>query len=82
MIGPYDLSASLGKTADFQSKEFLDALEKISNSANSKKIPYGIHIIEPSRTQLEQRIKEGYKFLAYSMDSVMLRESANFEIFK
>jgi 2-dehydro-3-deoxyglucarate aldolase len=82
MIGPYDLSASLGKTADFQSKEFLDALEKISNSANSKKIPYGIHIVEPSMTELEQRIKEGYKFLAYSMDSVMLRESANLEIFK
>ena len=39
MIGPYDLSASLGKTAEFQSKEFLEALDKISNSANSKNIP-------------------------------------------
>ena len=41
-----------------------------------------MHIIEPSKTELEQRINEGYKFIAYSMDSVMLRESANLEIFK
>ena len=82
MVGPYDLSASLGKTGKFESKEFIEALEKISDSANAKKIPFGMHIIEPSKTELEQRINQGYKFIAYLMDSVMLRESANLEIFK
>ena len=32
MIGPYDLSASLGKPAKFESKEYARALEKINNN--------------------------------------------------
>ena len=80
MIGPYDLSASIGKTADFQSKAFLDALKLIFNLSKSKGIPCGIHIVEPSKKELNKRIKEGFRFIAYSIDSVMLRISAKLDI--
>ncbi len=79
MIGPYDLSASLGITAQFKNKIFLKALEDISEAAKVKKVPFGIHIIEPSKKELNLRIQEGYKFLAYSIDSVMLRKIASFK---
>lgn len=77
MIGPYDLSASLGITAQFENQIFKDAITKITSSAKRKKIPFGIHIIEPSKKELDLRIKEGFKFIAYSIDSVMLRHAAD-----
>ena len=79
IIGPYDLSASIGKTAQFHSSEFLNALDKIFNSARAKKIPLGIHIVEASYKELQTRIDEGYQFIAFSMDSVMLRSQADYK---
>jgi 2-dehydro-3-deoxyglucarate aldolase len=32
----------------------------------------GVHIIEPDPKQLKQRVSEGYKFIAYSLDIRML----------
>ncbi len=79
IVGPYDLSASLGKTAQFQSKEFLNALEKVFKSAKLKNIPLGIHVVEPSSQELFTRIEEGYQFIAFSLDSVMLRFQADYK---
>ena len=80
MIGPYDLSASIGKTGDFKSMKYLDAMRMILDFAKSKNVPCGIHIVEPSETELKKRVKEGFRFIAYSMDSVMLRNSAKLKI--
>ncbi len=77
-VGPYDLSASLGLAAQFDHEKFKNALREIENAAKIKEIPLGIHIVEPSISELRLRIKDGYQFLAYSIDSVMLRHSANF----
>ena len=79
MIGPYDLSASLGVTAEFESKQFKDALEKISNAARVANIPLGIHVVEASSIELKSRIDEGYRFISYSIDTVMLRTQANYK---
>ena len=35
----------------------------------------GIHVIEPSFKLLKSRIEEGYNFIAYSLDSVILRSA-------
>lgn len=79
LVGPYDLSASLGIAAQFGHKKFKAALNKIGNAAKVKNIPLGIHVVEPSVSELKSRISEGYQFLAYSIDSVMLRQAANYE---
>lgn len=73
MIGPYDLSASMNLTGKFNNIKFRSVIKKILREAKKAKIPAGIHIIEPSTKQLNTRIREGYKFLAYSIDGVMLR---------
>ena len=78
-IGPYDLSASMGIMAQFDDARFIEALAKITEAARDKGIPIGIHVVEPSREQVQFRIDEGYCFIAYSIDAVMLRLQANYE---
>ena len=76
LIGPYDLSASLGITGNFTNKKFINAIKKILNLAKKYNVAVGIHIINPSITDLKLRINEGYTFIAYSIDSVMLLENS------
>jgi 2-dehydro-3-deoxyglucarate aldolase len=74
-IGPYDLSSSLGVTGKFKSKIFLNALKIIRRKCIKKKCALGIHIINPDLSELNQRINGGYNFLAFSIDSVLIRSS-------
>jgi len=78
LIGPYDLSASLGVTGIFGDHKFLDAIEKIRVQCASHRIPCGVHVVEPDRQELQTRISEGYLFLAYSIDAVFLRLGAEY----
>ena len=73
-IGPYDLSASLGMFEKFENKEFKSVIKNILKKSVKNKKLCGIHIVENNKTILRNRIKEGYKFLAYSMDTVILKE--------
>jgi 2-dehydro-3-deoxyglucarate aldolase len=75
LIGPYDLSASMGVTSKFNDQEFIKVLTKITSLSLSVNIPCGIHVVDPSVEELKLRIKEGYKFIAYSIDSVFLNTS-------
>ncbi len=76
MIGPYDLSASMGITANFEDKNFIAVIDIIKQKSVLAKIPCGMHIVRPSSKDLQIRIGEGYRFIAYSMDSVFLNHSA------
>lgn len=75
IIGPYDLSASMGIAGDFENPKMLKAIKKIEAAAKKYKKPMGIHIVDPDPTQLKKRIGEGYKFIAYGVDFRVL-ESA------
>jgi 2-dehydro-3-deoxyglucarate aldolase len=79
LIGPYDLSASMGLTAQFENLDFLAAMERIRTKAAQQQIPCGVHVVAPSQEQLRQRIEEGYRFLAYSIDAVMLSSAASYD---
>ena len=72
LIGPYDLSASMGLTAQFDHSDFIKAMLDIKKIADGAKIACGIHVVEPSPDVLQQRIDDGYRFIAYSIDSVIL----------
>jgi 2-dehydro-3-deoxyglucarate aldolase len=76
IVGPYDLSASMGITAKFESKAFLDVMENIRQKANFHDIPMGVHIVLPDEEALKNKIKNGYQFIAYAIDSVFLYQSA------
>ena len=72
LIGPYDLSASMGITAQFDKPEFISVMERIRIQAEKFKVPCGVHIVAPSEDKLIQRIEEGYRFIAYSIDATFL----------
>lgn len=77
-IGPYDLSASMGLTSQFDNPAFCRSMELIRALARSVSTPVGLHVVEPSREELKSRIDEGYQFIAYSIDSVMLEAISNY----
>lgn len=80
LVGPYDLSASMGLTAQFTSPEFLAVMERILTLCQKYNIPGGVHVVQPDMVLLRSRIEEGFRFLAYAIDSVFLSQSANFEL--
>ena len=53
MIGPYDLSASMGIPGDFSNKAFIKAEESILETARREYIKRGYHIVETDLEQLE-----------------------------
>jgi len=72
IVGPYDLSGSLGRPGQFDSKEYVESIRHIVSVSRKLGVPGGIHIVEPDTTQLLQRIEEGHRFIAYGMDTRML----------
>ncbi len=75
IVGPYDLSGSLGKPGDFKDTKMQEALREIIRVANKLKKPAGFHVIMPSEKDLLKKIKEGYKFLGFSLDTIYLGQS-------
>lgn len=71
-VGPYDLSASMGITGKFNSKKYTEAINKIINLTKNKKKIVGIHVVENSKKLFDENIKKGFKFIAYSMDTVLI----------
>ena len=76
LIGPYDLSASINLTAQFEHHKFKEIISIVLKKCNQFNIAPGIHIVNPNQKDLNLKINEGYRFLAYSIDAVMLRVTA------
>ena len=72
MVGPYDLSASLGVPGQFDHPLMVDAMQRIRDAGKVSTKSAGIHVVEPSMVELQARIDEGYRFIAYSLDIRML----------
>jgi 2-dehydro-3-deoxyglucarate aldolase len=72
MIGPYDLSASLGITAEFDHPEMIAATERVLAACLRHRVIAGIHVVQPEPAEVIRRYREGYRFIAYSLDITML----------
>jgi 2-dehydro-3-deoxyglucarate aldolase len=76
MVGPYDLSGSMGLTGEFDHPDFIAALGLIAEKAREHDVAMGIHVVQPDPNQLKVRIAEGYRFIAYGIDAVFLYQGA------
>ncbi len=72
IIGPYDLSCSMGIPGEFEHPDFVAALQQILNAGLKAKCPAGLHIVEPDKDRVRQAFDEGYRLIAYSVDIRML----------
>lgn len=72
MIGPYDLSASIGRTGEFGHPEFVALVERIRRSAGRAGVPSGVHVVQPDPAAVVAAVDSGHRFIAYSIDAVFL----------
>ena len=79
-VGPYDLSASMGLTGLFDHEEYKSAIQQILQLTDEMNIPAGVHVVEPDRGLLHQRIEEGFRFNAFSIDAVFLVRGAELQL--
>jgi 2-dehydro-3-deoxyglucarate aldolase len=75
IVGPYDLSGSLGIPGQFDNELMINAMCKIRDFMKTSSKIAGYHVVEPDVGQLQRFISENYLFLAYSVDTRMLDTS-------
>jgi 2-dehydro-3-deoxyglucarate aldolase len=80
VVGPYDLSGSLGVPGQFDHPDVLDALERVKKISNQKNALAGFHIIQPDVDKLVTKHEEGYRFLAFSLDTIFLGNSCRYAV--
>lgn len=77
MVGPYDLSGSMGLTGKFSDSRFQAAMTKISHACKKFGCRMGLHIVEPDPAALKMEIDRGCQFIAYGIDALFLWKSAS-----
>ncbi|MFL2565856.1 MAG: HpcH/HpaI aldolase family protein [Schleiferiaceae bacterium] len=80
IVGPYDLSASMGLPGDFEHPEVIKTLKKIDEICLKNKKPLGFHVISSDHKKTLEKINSGYTFLAVSLDFLFLGDSARSEM--
>jgi 2-dehydro-3-deoxyglucarate aldolase len=80
IVGPYDLSGSLGVPGQFGHSSMKEAMDRIRSVGTASGKTCGIHVIEPTVEELRQRVDEGYNFVAYSLDIRMLDVACRFGV--
>ncbi len=80
IIGPYDLSGSLGVPGEFDDPRVISALLKVEKTCKERNFTMGFHVIDPDSNQVKQRIKSGYNFIAFSTDFLFMGRNAKKEL--
>ena len=76
IIGPYDLSCSMGIPGEFENPKFIKTIERIVKISSELNAMSGLHVVEPDKEKLNKAIEVGHKFIAYSVDIRMLDVAA------
>ena len=75
LIGPYDLSASMGITGEFENQFFIDLVSKVKVLCAQYHVPFGVHIVAPDPIALKSSIQDGSQFIAYGVDGVFFNQA-------
>jgi len=72
IVGPFDLSASMGFPGEFDRTEVKEAIKRYHDVCKASKKPAGMHVIQPEAALIKEKISEGFSFLAFSVDELYL----------
>lgn len=72
LIGPYDLSSSMGLAGQLDHAEVRAAQAAILDACRRHGVAAGIHVINPQGDELAQRIAAGFRFLACGIDTLFV----------
>jgi 2-dehydro-3-deoxyglucarate aldolase len=74
LIGPYDLSASMGLAGQLQHPDVLAAQEAILDACRRRQVAAGIHVVPVDAGEVRRRIQQGFRFIACGIDTLFIRE--------
>lgn len=72
LVGPYDISASLGLPGALDHPRVLEALVEIRQVASRFPLSIGFHVVAPDPLKVLEKIREGFTLVAYSTDFLLL----------
>ncbi len=72
LIGPYDLSASMGLAGQLNHPDVESAQTKLLEACKRYNVPAGFHVVPVDAELLRNRISQGYKFIGCSLDTELL----------
>jgi 2-dehydro-3-deoxyglucarate aldolase len=75
IVGPYDLSASLGVPGEFNNFKVKDAMQRVISVSKKMNVLAGFHVIPPDFKEVIKKCELGYRFIAFSLDSLFLGKS-------
>ena len=74
LIGPYDLSASMGLAGQLDHPEVLAAQQAILAACRRHRVAPGIHVVPTDAAEVRRRIGEGFRFIACGLDTTFVRD--------
>jgi len=72
MIGPYDLSGSLGIPGQLDHSSVGEACQKVFQACQKSNTSFGNQIVEPNADNMEQALASGYNFIVLASDVFIL----------
>lgn len=75
IIGPYDLSGSMGYPGEFERSDVKEAIATVLNACKKYNFPSGFHVVNSNPKKLQEKIADGCTFLAYGVDFFFLGDS-------
>ena len=72
IIGPYDLSSSLGVPGKWNDPKVKNAIKKYENTAILYDKLMGFHVVPPDYKLVNEKIKKGYNFIAFGFEGIFL----------
>ena len=75
-LGPYDLSGSMGIVAQFDHPRMAEARRRVIEATQKAGKAIGIHEVRPEAGAAIALLKEGFNFIACSIDTIFLGTSA------
>lgn len=74
IIGPYDLSGSLGVPGQFDHPAVARAMARVLEVVATHPKPGGFHIVHSKGRELTARLEQGCRFMAYGTEMIFLAE--------
>ena len=76
IIGPYDLTGSLGVPGDFNNLDFIQYLKNYKQVSELANKPMGFHVVNSDYNKIVEKINEGYNVIAFGTDFIFMGDMA------
>jgi len=72
MIGPYDLSGTLGIPGQLQHPKVVEACRHVIEACKKRGVSCGTQLVQPDKESINKALKQGYTFIVLSSDVFLL----------